>query len=216
MNQTSKKRLLQLFSKLYPHPRSELVFNDDYQLVLAVILSAQATDKKVNEITPKLFQAFPGFRALSKAKLPQVENIVRPINYYKTKAKNLVELAKVVMSGYGGRLPSTYQELTALPGIGNKTANVVLAETGFPAFPVDTHVFRVARRLGLSEAKIPRKTEEDMKLAFNKRHWRNLHHYLILHGRRICRARNPLCPECGIAELCPSRHVFHPELKKRG
>jgi endonuclease-3 len=200
-----KRQLLSDLNELYPNPRSELNFSNPFQLLIAVMLSAQCTDKKVNEITPSLFKKYPDFRQLAKASLGDVEKIIRPINYYRTKAKNIVAAAAAVVERHGGKVPADHDELTSLPGVGRKTANVILCEHGkTPAFPVDTHVYRVARRLGLSDGNEPHDVEEDLTKAFPPEYWRPLHHQLIFHGRRVCKARNPLCEQCKLAHICPS------------
>jgi endonuclease-3 len=200
------KKLLKLLRRLYPDPKSELDFKNEYQLVVAVILSAQCTDKKVNEVTPTLFSTYPDFSALSKAKQSEVETIIRPINYYKTKARNLIGMAHTVVSSFAGKLPKDHDDLTSLPGIGRKTANVVLGELGaHPALPVDTHVNRLAHRLGLSKGRNVREVETDLCALFEPSDWRALHHSLILHGRRVCKAVNPRCSACVLAPHCPSR-----------
>lgn len=200
-----KKLLLTKLERLYPNPRSELDFSDEYQLVVAVMLSAQCTDKKVNEVTPSLFKSYRSFRALAKASLSDIEAIIRPVNYFKTKSKNLIAMAQVVTGEFNGQLPRTHRELIALPGVGNKTANVVLSELGVvPTFPVDTHVFRLAHRLGLSKGKTPEAVEGDLKKEFPPEEWRGLHHRLIFHGRRVCKAVNPDCKECDLRAACPS------------
>lgn len=199
------KKVLALLNKLYPSPRSELIFKDNYQLTVAVILSAQCTDKKVNQVTPQLFGKFNSFDALANAKTNQLEKILRQVNYYKTKSRNLIKLAKIVSKQHSGKIPLDFTTLLELPGIGRKTANVILAETGAAAtFPVDTHVFRVARRLGWSDGKAAEQVEEQLKIVFKQELWRNLHHWLILHGRRVCKARQPLCQQCLLAKLCPA------------
>jgi endonuclease-3 len=202
----SKSRLLTLLSALYPDPKSELCFTNTYQLIVSVILSAQCTDKKVNEVTPTLFSKFRAFSELAKATLSEVEGILRPINYYRTKSKNIIEMARMVCSDYNGELPDTMEDLITLPGVGRKTANVVLGEREItPSLAVDTHVFRVSRRLGLSRGETPDDVERSLKRSFPPSSWRNLHHQLIFHGRRVCKARKPLCGECALFELCPSR-----------
>lgn len=205
---TSKKRaeLLQILAELYPEPRSELDFTNDFELLIAVMLSAQCTDVKVNQVTPILFKSYPDCRKLARAKLSDVEAIIRPINYFKTKAKNIIATSELLDSRHHGKVPRTHAELTELPGVGRKTANVVLGETGaVPALPVDTHVFRVARRLGLSRGTTPHAVEEDLMRQFPSAEWRGLHHRLIFHGRRVCKARSPMCGECALRSLCPSK-----------
>ena len=203
---TPKKRafLISSLAELYPDPHSELDFKNEYQLLIAVMLSAQCTDKKVNQVTPDLFKAYPSFKALSQAKLSDVEKIIRPINYYKTKSKNLIACAEKVVAEFASKVPDSHKELTSLPGVGNKTANVILSEKGVvPAFPVDTHIFRLAHRLGLSVGKTPDHVETDLRKAFPSSEWRNLHHRIIFHGRRVCPARNPQCEACALNKICP-------------
>lgn len=205
MTPKKKAQLIALLADLYPNPRSELDFTDEYQLLIAVMLSAQCTDKKVNQVTAHLFKKYPTFKALSKANLVDVEGIIRPINYFKTKSKNIIETSAQVVSRFDSKVPHTREDLTSLPGVGQKTANVIQSEAGIiPAFPVDTHVFRLAHRLGLSKGKTPHDVEEDLKRAFPSSEWRGLHHRLIFHGRRVCKARLPLCSECSLAGICPS------------
>lgn len=197
--------LLQKLADLYPDPRSELDFAGEYQLVVAVILSAQCTDKKVNEVTPSLFERYPDFSSLARARLETVEKLIRPVNYYRTKSKNLIAMARSVEREFSGTLPHSHTELVSLPGVGNKTANVVLSELRVvPAFPVDTHIKRLANRLGLSAEHVPDKVERDLKRQFPAETWRNLHHQLIFHGRRVCGAQRPKCGECTLREICPS------------
>ena len=203
---TPKKRafLIATLAELYPEPRSELDFQNEYQLLIAVMLSAQCTDKKVNQVTPNLFKAYPSFKVLSQAKLSEVEKIIRPINYYKTKSKNLIACAERIVEQFKSKVPDSHTDLTSLPGVGNKTANVILSEKGvIPAFPVDTHIFRLAHRLGLSKGKTPDLVEVDLRKAFPSVEWRNLHHRIIFHGRRVCGARNPQCAACELRSICP-------------
>jgi endonuclease-3 len=205
MQKTIKNNLLKILAELYPEPKSELVFHNDYQLIVSVVLSAQCTDKKVNEVTPTLFTKFSDFKALSQAKLSDIEKIIRPINYFKTKSKNLITLATQVERDFGGRIPLDFKQITSLAGVGRKTANVVLGELGVDfTLPVDTHVFRVARRLGLSSGSTPEAVEHDLRKHFDKKEWRGLHHRLIFHGRRVCSARSPKCLECPLNKICPS------------
>lgn len=201
---TRIKKILDLLAQLYPDPRSELDFSSPYQLMVAVVLSAQCTDKKVNQVTPALFAQYPDFAALAGAPLTQLEQLIRPINYCKTKARHLLAAAQKVVSLHGGDLPTTRQELTALPGVGQKTANVVLGELGVePCLPVDTHVFRVARRLGFATGSTPAAVERELTQLFPSAEWRNVHHRLIFHGRRVCKARSPHCSACALRKVCP-------------
>lgn len=197
-----------LFSSLYPDAASELNFSNEYELAVAVMLSAQCTDRKVNEVTPELFSRFPDFKALARAKAPQIEKIIRPVNYYRTKARHIRETARILSSTRKGALPRTLDELIELPGIGRKTASVILTELrAAHTMPVDTHVYRLARRLGFSKGRNVRDVEEDLKALFLPHTWRSLHHWLILHGRRVCRAQRPLCAGCALRGECPSAAV---------
>ena len=171
---------------------------------MAVILSAQCTDKKVNEISPLIFKKWPDFPSLSKATVDSLAKVIRPVNYYKTKARNLVRMAREVGSRFGGKLPGTFEDLMSLPGIGRKSAGVILGELGEQkTLPVDTHVFRVSRRLGLARENTPEKVEMELRARFDPESWYSLHHGLILHGRRICKAQNPICSECHLFRRCP-------------
>ena len=200
--------LSNVLTTLYPEPRSELHFSGEYQLIVSVILSAQCTDRKVNEVTPLLFQRYPTFAALASAVGAELENIIRSVNYFRTKTRNLIGMARDVMEQHQGVLPRNGTALRALPGVGNKTANVILGELGIePAFPVDTHVFRLAHRLGLSQGKTPDEVEADLKRLFAQSEWRSLHHQLIFHGRRVCNARSPQCERCALNQICPSRGI---------
>ena len=206
MRPNHDKELLKIFGELYPNPRSELNFRNNYELVVSVSLSAQCTDKKVNEITPHLFSRYDSFAKLEKASLPAVEKIIRPINYYRTKAKNLIGMACKVVADFKGELPTGHADLISLPGVGNKTANVIQSELGSAhTFPVDAHVFRVSKRLALAKGKDVLEVEEELRKRFKSNLWRPLHHWLIFHGRRVCKAQRPLCAECRLASLCPSK-----------
>lgn len=208
MRAASDSKLLRAFEALYPDPRSELNFSNNYQLIVCVILSAQCTDKKVNEVSPQLFKEFPNFKSLSRASLSKLEKIIRPINYYRSKAKNLINMAKAICAEHGGELPRTRDELENLAGVGRKTASVILSQLGIePALAVDTHVFRVARRLGLAHSEKRDDVEQELRERFPKEIWHHLHHWLIFHGRRICKAQRPDCANCTIAAFCPSRQT---------
>jgi len=198
-----KARLLSLLELEYPEAKSALYFVDDYQLIVAVVLSAQCTDKKVNEVTPHLFARWPSFQALAIADEKELASIIRPINYYLTKARNLKSLAELVVMEWGGNLPGTIDELVLLPGVGRKTANVVVSERGTePGLAVDTHVFRVSRRLGIAQGATASLVEEELRSGFPSAEWRSLHHRLILHGRAVCIARRPRCESCCLLSLC--------------
>ena len=173
------------------------------------MLSAQSTDARVNLVTPKLFDAFPDVEALARATTPKVEPIIKTVGLYTTKAKNLVAAARRIVDVHAGRVPKTMDELLALPGVGRKTANVVLAVAfGQDAIAVDTHVFRVANRLGLARGKTPAEVEQALMRAVPRAQWSQAHHWLIHHGRRICHARAPECSRCPLVDLCPSAKRF--------
>ena len=200
--------VLRILESTYPNPRSELNYRNEFELVCAVLMSAQCTDKKVNQVTPSLFAAFPSFEALSYAQVDAVERIIREVNYFKTKSKHLVEMAKLVATRFNGVLPKIHEQLVELPGVGRKTANVVLSELGVsPHLAVDTHVFRVSRRLGLTRGATVRKVEESLTKRFPPESWRTLHHGLILHGRRVCKAGKPNCLECALRLTCAYGHA---------
>lgn len=210
----TQQEVVKIFERLYPDPKSELDFSNTFQLSIAVLLSAQCTDKKVNQVTPVLFKKYRGYDSLASARLADIEEIIRPINYYKTKSKHLIALGQQVMEKFGGSFPLVREEALSLPGIGTKTVNVILGELGVePTLPVDTHVFRVAQRLGYARGKTPKAIEDQLKDRFPPSLWRSLHHWLILHGRRVCKAQNPLCAQCLLAEHCPK---FGVRAKKAG
>jgi endonuclease-3 len=189
----------------YPDARCALDHGDPFQLVVATILSAQCTDARVNLTTPALFARFPDAASLAGARQEEVEALIRSTGFFHNKARNLIGLGQALLTRHGGRVPADPAALGALPGVGQKTANVVLANAfGVPALAVDTHIFRVARRLGLSKATTPEKVEADLCRAFPREDWIELHHQLIFHGRRTCDARRPDCAGCPLLDLCPT------------
>ena len=209
MTTVKPKQVLAILSKLYPQAQSELMFENEYQLFVSVLLSAQCTDKKVNEVSPKLFARYPDFKTLARARLKSLESIIRPINYYITKASHLIKSAKLVCDLFGGSLPLDRASMMSLPGVGQKTANVILGELGVEhSLPVDTHVFRVSKRLGLASGKNALEVEEELMVKYAPTDWRLLHHGLIFHGRRICSARKPLCADCALRKVCSSAFKF--------
>jgi endonuclease-3 len=178
---------------------------DPFQLVVATILSAQCTDARVNLTTPALFARFPDAASLAGARLDELEALIKSTGFFHNKARNLIGLGQALLARHGGVVPGELATLTALPGVGQKTANVVLANAfGVPALAVDTHIFRVARRLGLSKATTPEKVEADLCRLFPREDWIELHHQLIFHGRRVCDARRPDCAPCPLLDLCPT------------
>ncbi len=193
----------------YADAGTALEFEDAFQLLIAVMLSAQSTDARVNRITPELFGAYPTPQALGAASPERVEQYIRTCGLFRTKAKNIVAAARALVENHGAKVPPTLDELTALPGVGRKTANVVLAVAfGADAIAVDTHVFRVANRLGLVRSKTPADTERRLMKVVPKASWSRAHHWLIHHGRAVCLARSPRCAACFLADLCPSAKHF--------
>jgi endonuclease-3 len=198
------KKVIAWFEKNRPDAETELHYLEPFQLLIAVILAAQCTDKRVNMITPALFEAFPTPEALAASEKEVVYEYIKSVSYPNNKAKHLVEMARKLVTEYGGKVPSTVENLMKLPGVGKKTANVI-ASVAFdvPALAVDTHVFRVSNRIGLTNnSKTPLETEKELTKYIPKKHWSKAHHWLILHGRYICIARKPKCPECGLKGYC--------------
>ena len=195
---------IEYFEENMPVAESELNFENPYQLIVAVILSAQCTDKRVNMTTPALFERYPDAEALSKATVEDIYELIKSISYPNNKSKNLLGMAKVLMSDFNGVVPDDVDKLQTLPGVGRKTANVV-ASVAFnkPAMAVDTHVFRVSARIGLTKnAKNPLETEKQLVKHIPESVIPKAHHWLILHGRYVCKARKPECEKCGINTIC--------------
>lgn len=192
------------FEQAMPVAESELKFMNPYQLIVAVVLSAQCTDKRVNMTTPAFFERFPDAKSLSEATQDDVYQLIKSISYPNNKAKNLIGMAKALVTDFDGVVPDNIEDLQKLPGVGRKTANVVVAVAfDKPAMPVDTHVFRVSARIGLSKnAKTPLDTEKQLVAHIPQKLLSKAHHWLILHGRYVCLARKPKCAECGIKEIC--------------
>ncbi|GHF53141.1 endonuclease-3 [Deinococcus metalli] len=188
----------------YPDARTELAFTTPFELLVATVLSAQATDVSVNAATPALFARYPDAHAMSAATPEDIEPLIRSIGLYRGKARNLAALARLLVERHGGDVPNDFDAVVALPGAGRKTANVVLSNAyGYPAIAVDTHVGRLARRLGLSAQTNPDRVEADLQKLFPRERWVFLHHALILHGRRVCQARTPDCAACSMRGFCP-------------
>ncbi|MBQ7864871.1 MAG: endonuclease III [Clostridia bacterium] len=203
---TSKKAILAALHDLYPDAGPELNFTNPYETLIATMLSAQCTDKQVNKVTPAVFARYPDAHAMAEAQLDDLFPMVKSCGF-KSKASNIIETCRLLCARHGGEVPSTREELTALPGVGRKTANVVLANAfKVPALAVDTHVFRVSNRLGLADAKTVEETEKQLMRAIPKADWCDAHHWLIWHGRRVCKAQRPLCEECSLREMCKEYH----------
>ncbi|UWX58070.1 endonuclease III [Chlorobaculum sp. MV4-Y] len=193
----------QALSKAWPNPKSELNFESPFQLLVATIMAAQATDKKVNELTAVLFKAAPDAASMSRMDVEDIKTIIRPINYYNNKAKNILAMSQRLVDEFGGEVPASREALESLPGVGRKTANVVLGNAfGIPAMPVDTHVHRVSNRIGLCKTSKPEETEEALVKVIPEEKLIDFHHYLLLHGRYTCKAKKPECANCAIREIC--------------
>ncbi len=200
--------MLDLLLQAYPEAGCALEHVDTFELLIAVALSAQTTDVSVNKVTPQLFAKYPDAKALAEADQEDVIELIRTIGMYKTKSKNIIKLAQALCRDHGGIVPEDYDALVALPGVGRKTANVVLAEGfGHQKIAVDTHVFRVSNRIGLADEKDVLKTEYALMDILPEDRWTQAHHLLIWHGRRCCSARKPKCEDCPISGLCLKRGV---------
>lgn len=197
------KEVLDILEETYPEAECALQHQNVFQLIVAVALSAQTTDKSVNVVTPALFERYPDADALAAADVEEVSEYIKRIGMYKTKAKNIVGMARKLVSDYDGQVPEDYDALVSLPGVGRKTANVVLSVGfGHQRIAVDTHVFRVANRIGLVHEKDVLKTELSLMERIPEERWSRTHHSLIFHGRQCCDARKPKCDDCPINTLC--------------
>ncbi|MEZ4600942.1 MAG: endonuclease III [Syntrophotaleaceae bacterium] len=196
--------MLEILRKLYPNAHCALIFDSPFQLLVATILSAQCTDVQVNRVTPKLFTRYPDPLAMMSADLESLENLIRSTGFFRNKARNLIACARLLVDQYQGRVPDTLEELVRLPGVGRKTANVVLGNAfGIPGMVVDTHVKRLSRRMGWSDGTDPEKIEQQLCELLPEEDWTLAGHLLILHGREICKAPVPLCSICPLQALCP-------------
>lgn len=194
---------VELLLEAYPDAKAELDYTNPYELLIATILSAQCTDVRVNKVTKVLFKEANSAQAMCLLPLETVEKIIKPCGLYKTKAQNIKLASQKIMDVYGGEVPPTIEEIMTLPGAGRKTANVVASNAfDVPAIAVDTHVFRVANRLGLTYKKNVLDTEKELMRVLDKKHWTKLHHCIIFHGRRVCKARKPMCEICTMNHVC--------------
>lgn len=190
-------------AEAHPDARPELNFTNPFELLIATMLSAQCTDRQVNKCTPALFRDHPNAESISRMTPEEIALYIKPCGFYNTKGKNIIAACRELVEKYGGEVPYDREALEALPGVGRKTANVVLSNAfGVPAIAVDTHVFRVSNRLGLAEAKTVEETEKQLMQAIPKQLWSMMHHYIIFHGRRVCSAKKPNCAECTLKDLC--------------
>lgn len=206
--QSAARSIYRILTKEYPDARCELDFNSPLELLVATVLSAQCTDIRVNSVTPVLFNRFPTIANLAGAKISEIEKIIYSTGFFRSKAKNIKELANKILKDFGGEVPKTLAQLVTLPGVGRKTANVVLGNAfGIPGLTVDTHFGRLSRRFGWSQETDPVKVENDVAKLIPEKEWTLLSHKLIWHGRRICHSRKPECGICPLAKLCPSAGV---------
>ena len=197
--------IYRILRKEYPNVKCELDFKTPYQLLVATVLSAQCTDKRVNEVTPELFKKFGTPLKMSSAKQKDIERIIKSAGFFRVKAKNIKGLSKEIVNEYKGKVPNNLDDLVKLPGVGRKTANVVLGHAfGIPGITVDTHFGRLSRRFGWTNSMNPVKVEFEVQKLIPEKEWTNLSQRLIWHGRRICTARKPKCGICPLAKLCPS------------
>lgn len=198
-------KILTVLEKTYPEAKCELNFTNPFQLLIATMLSAQSTDKKVNQVTEKLFQKYQTPSDFLKLTQEELENEIKQIGIYRNKAKNILATCHILIENYNSQVPNNIELLTTLPGVGRKTANVVVSVAfNIPAIAVDTHVFRVSNRLGLASSDKVEKVEEELMEVIPKEKWIDTHHWLIWHGRRVCKAQRPNCKECSLIKLCPS------------
>jgi endonuclease-3 len=208
-----KKRTEEIIKRLrkeYPTPKTALEHRDPLQLLVATILSAQCTDERVNQVTPALFKKYRTARDYATANVAEFEQEIRSTGFYRAKTKSIINCSKALVERHGGKVPRTMEELVQLPGVGRKTANCVLGSAyGIASgVVVDTHVRRLAQRIGLSKQDDPDKIEQDLMAVLPKKDWIDFSNMLIWHGRKVCQARKPNCPECVINDLCPSAELF--------
>ena len=204
MTKAKKEEALRILEETYPEAKAELVFSNPYEMLVATILSAQCTDKQVNKVTPAVFERYPDPVSMAAAKEEDLYQMVKSCGF-KSKAGNIIAACRKIRDEHDGEIPDNMEALTALPGVGRKTANVVLYNAfGIPAFAVDTHVFRVSNRIGLCKAETVEETERQMTKLIPRGKWGNAHHWLIWHGRRVCKAQRPLCEECSLKGICES------------
>lgn len=196
-------RVMDILEATYPFAKAELDFTNPLELLVATILSAQCTDVRVNKTTPTLFQKYKTAKEYAEANLDELMEMIRPCGFYRTKANHLIGAGRVMVESFHGEVPRTMEEIMTLPGVGRKTANVVLSNAyGVPGIAVDTHVFRVSNRIGLCDTDTPEKTEAALQKILPKDRWSKSHHLLIFHGRRCCAARKPQCTVCPVSEYC--------------
>ncbi len=205
---TRAGRIVRKLAQLYPDAHCALHYQNPLQLLVATILSAQCTDERVNRVTPSLFARYPDAKAFATAEQAELEKMIQSTGFFRNKAANIIACCRKLVELYGGEVPRTMEELVPLPGIGRKTANVILGNCfDVPGIPVDTHVRRLSQRMGLSEHDDPEKIERDLMALISQKQWTMFGHRMIFHGRQVCHARKPQCEQCKLAALCPRRGV---------
>lgn len=203
----TNEEILKELARLYPDAKPALIYRSPYELLVAVILSAQCTDERVNKVTAVLFEKYNTPRAMAALTQEELERYIYSCGFYRNKAAHILSASRDILEKFGGEVPSGYDDLRTLAGVGQKTANVVWSVAfGGDAIAVDTHVFRVSNRLGLASGKTPEKVEEGLKRAIPQRDWSKAHHWLIWHGRRVCRSQKPDCAHCTLSGLCKYRN----------
>ena len=199
------RKVNRVLAETYPDARCELDFDNAFELLVVTVLSAQTTDRRVNAVRPALFAAYPDAQAMAGTEREKLEQLIQPTGFFRAKTESLLKLSQALVERYDGQVPGRLEDLVTLPGVGRKTANVVLGNAfGVPGITVDTHFGRLARRLGWTEETDPVKAEHAVGALFPKKDWTLLSHHLIWHGRRVCHARNPACGACTVARWCPS------------
>ena len=214
-SQKQARAIYRILTKTYPDIRCELDFNNPLQLIIATVLSAQCTDKRVNSVTPALFKKYKNIKAFAAADIGEIEDLIFQTGFYHTKARHIKGLATKILSDFGGEVPQTLRELITLPGVGRKTANVVLGHAfNIPGITVDTHFGRLSRRFGWTNENDPVKVEHIVGELIQQSEWTNLSQRMIWHGRRICHSRKPACGVCPVAKLCPSVGIGEMNVEK--
>jgi endonuclease-3 len=205
--------VLERLRKIYPAPQSALSWASPWELLVSTVLAAQCTDARVNQVTPEFFRRWPTIAALARARAEEVEEVIRSTGFFRNKAKNLVAAARRITQAYQGAVPATMEELLTLPGVARKTANIVLSNAfgRSEGIAVDTHVRRLAFRLGLTESRDPKRIEQDLMPLFPRQSWGEINHLLVWHGRDTCQARKPRCTVCNLEDVCPRCGVNPPE-----
>ncbi len=213
MNEMDKKervtKIIKILKELYTQSQTALNFQSPLEILVATILSAQCTDKKVNEVTPGLFKKYQSAKDFAETELTEMENEIRPTGFYRNKAKNIQAAAQKIEKDFSGKVPSSMDDLITLPGVARKTANIVLSSAYNKAegIAVDTHVKRLSQRLGLSNEKNPDKIEKDLTAIVPRKEWLHFNYMMVNHGRKICQAKKPLCGECQLNQICPSVQI---------